>query len=110
MADITYSLTDFGFVTIRNYMETSHTKGPQDGAGANVKHKCDLEVIRGKVKIQNAKDLYEHLIKNYQVPAASTYPSKTVKLAGRVFFYIENINRNREGRSYKEVKGQLPRR
>ena len=105
MADVSYSTSDFGFTTIRNYMETSHAKGPQDGAGANLKHMCDLDVIRGKVRIQNAKDLYEHLQKNQRNPAASSFPSRSIKLARREFFYIEKVNRNREGSSFKEVKG-----
>ena len=99
MADITYSLPDFGFTTIRNYRETSHAKGPQDGAGANVKHMCDLDVIRGKVRIQNAKDLYNHLLENYRNPAATAFPSRSVKLARRVFFYIESVYRKRKGHS-----------
>ena len=41
MGDVSFSVTDFGFFTIQNYYETSHTKGPQDGAGANLKHKAD---------------------------------------------------------------------
>ena len=105
MADVTHSRADFGFPTIRNFMETSHAKGPQDGAGANVKHMCDLDVIRGKVRIQNARDFYEHLKKNYENPAAASFQSRSVKLAKREFFYVENINRNRENRSFKEVKG-----
>ena len=105
MADVTFSETDFGFTTIRNYMETSHAKGPQDDAGANVKHMCDLDVIRGKVRIQTAKDFYEHLEANFKHPAAPSFPSRSVKLAKREFFYLENTDRNRGGRSFKEVKG-----
>ncbi len=41
--------TDFGYVTIRNYFETSHAKGLQDGAGANLKHKADIAVIKRQV-------------------------------------------------------------
>ena len=56
----------------------------QYGAGINIKHMCDLDVIRGKVRIQNAKDLYEHLHNIYRSPTASTFPSRAVKLAERV--------------------------
>ena len=51
MGDITFSLLDFGFPTLRNYFETSYTKGPQDGAGANLKQKADMAVIRREVVI-----------------------------------------------------------
>lgn len=60
MGDVSYSKLDFGFTTIRNYFETSHAKGPQDGAGANLKHKADMAVIRREVVIQNAKDLFDY--------------------------------------------------
>jgi hypothetical protein len=49
MGDIAQSSSDFGYVTIRNYFETSHAKGPQDGAGANLKHKADMAVIKRQV-------------------------------------------------------------
>ncbi len=49
MGDIAQSSLDFGYVTIRNYFETSHAKGPQDGAGANLKHKADMAVIKQQV-------------------------------------------------------------
>ena len=39
MGDVAQSSSDFSYVTVRNYFETSHAKGPQDGAGANLKHK-----------------------------------------------------------------------
>jgi len=46
MGDVSFSETDFSFPTIRNYFETSHAKGPQDRAGANLKSKADMAVIR----------------------------------------------------------------
>lgn len=58
MGDVSFSNSDFGYKTIRNYFKTSHAKGPQDGAGANLKHKTDMEIIKRKVVIQNAKDLF----------------------------------------------------
>ena len=36
MGDVAQSSSDFGYMTIRNFFETSHAKGPQDGAGANL--------------------------------------------------------------------------
>ena len=49
MGDGGHSSSDFGYVVIRNYFETSHAKGPQDGAGANLKHKADMAVIKRQV-------------------------------------------------------------
>lgn len=71
MGDISYSEEVFGFKTIRNFYETSHAKGPQDGTGANVKHKADIAVIKCQVIIRNAADLYEFCVENLQQPAQS---------------------------------------
>ena len=49
MGDVAQSSSDFGYVTVCNYFETSHAKGPQDGAGANLKHKADMAVIKRQV-------------------------------------------------------------
>ena len=49
MGDVAQSSSDFGYMTIRNFFETSHAKGPQDGAGANQKHKADMAVIKRQV-------------------------------------------------------------
>ena len=51
MGDVAQSSSDFGYVTVRNYFETSHAKGPQDGAGANLKHKADMAVIKRQVYV-----------------------------------------------------------
>ena len=99
MGDVSFSETDFGFPTIRNYFETSHAKGPQDGAGANLKSKADMAVIRRQHIIQNASDLYNFANDNLQLPLAG------VSLSRRVFFYVENSDRNRPHRQFKEVKG-----
>ena len=105
MGDVSFSNSDFGYRTIRNYFETSHAKGPQDGAGANLKHKADMEVIKRKVVIQNAKDLFSFAENNLKTPAPSRYQSENVQLKRRIFFYVENVNRNRRARYFKEVKG-----
>ena len=55
MGDVSFSLPDFGFSTVRHYFETSHAKGPQDGTGANLKHKADMVVIQHETVIQNAR-------------------------------------------------------
>ena len=59
MGDVSFSLLDFGFPTVRNYFVTCDAKGPQDGASANLKHKADMTVIRCEVVIENAEDLFE---------------------------------------------------
>ena len=89
MGDLSFSVPDFGFRTVRNYFETSHAKGPQDGAGANIKHKTDTAVIRRQVVIQNAHDLYSYAKENLTEPSSSRYKSQSVGLKRRVFFYVE---------------------
>ena len=59
MGDVLFSNADFDHRTIRNYFETSHAKGPQDGTGANLKHKADMEIIMRNVIIQNAEELFK---------------------------------------------------
>ena len=105
MGDVSFSASDFGFKTVRNYFETSHAKGPQDGAGANLKHKADMAVIKRQEVIQNAKDLFKFAEKNLKTPAPSRYQSENVHLKRRIFFYVEQVNRDRRRRYFKEVKG-----
>ena len=89
MGDVSQSIHDFGFVTIRNHFETSHANGPQDGAGANLKHKCDMAVVRRQVVIQNARNVYDYAIINLQEPSSSQYQSNNVRLKRRVFFMLK---------------------
>ena len=105
MGDVSFSNADFGYRTIRNYFETSHAKGPQDGAGANLKHKADMEIIKRNVIIQNAEDLLKFAENNLKTPAPSRYQSENVQLKRRIFFYVDKVNRDRRGRYFKEVKG-----
>ena len=105
MGDVSFSNADFGYRTIRNYFETSHAKGPQDGAGANLKHKADMEIIKRNVIIQNAEDLFKFAETNLKTPAPSRYQSENVQLKRRIFFYVDKVNRDRRGRYFKEVKG-----
>lgn len=69
MGDVSHSSTDFGFTTIRNYYETSHAKGPQDGAGANLKHQADMAVIKRQVSgnDNNIRVLYPILCGRYNI-------------------------------------------
>jgi len=99
MGDTSHSVADFGFPTIRNYFETSHAKGPQDGPGADLKFKADMAVIRRQKIIQNAVDLYEFAQEQLQVP------SEKASLSRRIFLYVEEHERERPRRYFKEVRG-----
>ena len=99
MGDVSHSIADFGFPTIRNYFETSHAKGPQDGAGANLKFQADMAVIRRQTIIQNVADLYKFADENLKVPR------EKATLSRRVFFYVPENERNRPRRHFTEIKG-----
>ena len=105
MGDVSNSKMDFGFLTIRNYFETSHAKGPQDGAGANLKHKADMAVVRRQVIIQNARDLYDYAKANLTEPSSTRYKSQSVGLKRRIFFFVDQHNRNRRNGKFKPIKG-----
>ena len=62
MGDVENSANDFGYITIRNYFETSHDKGPQDGAGANLKNKAEMAVIKQQVRIYRIILIYSSVI------------------------------------------------
>ena len=49
--DLSFSVADFGFLTVRNYFKMSHEKGPQDRAGANLKQKAEMAAIRHHIVI-----------------------------------------------------------
>lgn len=90
------------------FFETSHAKGEQDAAGANVKQKVSHAVLRKTAVIRNTKDTKEYLEENFTTPAASTFAlrSKAVGLACRIFFYVlpegdEAVNRRRPDRAFK---------
>lgn len=93
-----HSVADFGYPTIRNYFETSHAKGPQDGAGANLKFKADMAVIRRQKIIQNAVDLYEFAQEQLQVP------SERASLSRRIFLYVEEHKRERPQRYLRKLE------
>lgn len=76
MGDVSHSFADFEIVTIRKYFETSNAKGPQDGAGANLKYKCDMAVIKRQVVIQDARDLYNFAEKEFHNTAPTRYQSE----------------------------------
>ena len=104
MGDVNFSLVDFGFPTVRNYFETSHAKGPQDGAGANLKHKADMAVIRRETVIQNAKDLFDFARAELSLPSSTRFQSQVAKLKKRVFFFESKHDRERPYRMFREVK------
>ena len=63
----------------------SHTKGLQDCAGTNLKHKADMAVIKGQEVIQKAEDLYNFARNNLKTPSPSLYQSENMQLKGEVF-------------------------
>ena len=94
------------------FFETSHAKGEQDAAGANVKQKVSHAVLRKTAIIRNTKDTKEYLEENFATPAAFTFASrsKAVGLAHRIFLYVppegdKAVNRRRPDRVFKELKG-----
>ncbi len=97
MGDVSLSEKDFGYPTLRHYYETAHAKGEQDSAGAHVKQKCAMAVIRQEAVIRNARDMYNYLQQNF---TQSTRTNSEVKR--RVFFYIEG-DITRKGRAFQPV-------
>lgn len=58
-----------------------------------------MAILRRQKVIQNAADLHEFAQENLQVP------SEKASLRRRIFLYIEQHDRDRNRRSFKEVKG-----
>ena len=58
-----------------------------------------MAVIRRQKVIQNAADLFEFAQENLSVP------SEKANLSRRIFFYVEQHDRKRPCRHFKEVKG-----
>ena len=83
MGDVSFSNSDFGYWTIRNnyYFETSHAKGPQESAGANLRHKADMAVIKGQENIQKAEDLYNF--------AQNSLWRKSILILGKNITYLK---------------------
>lgn len=105
--DLSCCVADFGCQIDRHFFETSHAKGEQDAAGANVKQRATLAVLQRKATIGSAKDLYDYLSENFTQPTSS---SGGITLKKRVYFYIPtegegSVTRKRPGRTFKEVKG-----
>jgi len=112
IGDISCSLADFGFHVQRNFFETSHAKGEQDAAGSHVKQKVSQAVLRRTATINSAQSMHEYLTTSFSEPAATSFAarSKATQLKRRLFFYVPSegegaIDRKREGRKFKEVKG-----
>lgn len=112
IGDLSCCLADYGFNVQRSYFETSHAKGEQDAAGANVKQKVSQAVLRKTAVIRNAKEMKDFLAENFTTPAASSFASRTqaVGLSRRVFFYVptkgeEAVVRRRQDRTFKALQG-----
>ena len=105
--DLSCCLADFGVQIDRHFFETSHAKGEQDAAGANIKQRATLAVLQRKATIACAKDLHDYLSEHFQQP---TLRSAGITLKKRVYFLNPaegegSIPRQRQGRTFKEVKG-----
>ncbi|KAK3753750.1 hypothetical protein QZH41_005245 [Actinostola sp. cb2023] len=105
--DLSCCLADFGCQIDRHFFETSHAKGEQDAAGANIKHRATLAVLRRETSINSAKDLHDYLSQHFVSP---TSQSTSTTLKKRVYFHIPvtgegSVNRNRQDRTFKELKG-----
>ena len=105
--DLSCSLADFDFQVHRHFFETSHAKGEQDAAGANIKQHATLAVLRHETSITSAKDLCDYLSRTFRNP---TSQSRSVTLKNRVFFHVPvdgdgAVPRGSQGRSFKEFQG-----
>lgn len=112
IGDLSCCLFDYGYQIQRSYFETSHAKGEQDAAGANVKQKVSQAVLRKTAVIRNPKDMTDFLVENFATPSASSFASqaKAVGLARKVFFYVSTegegaVVRRRPDRTFKTLKG-----
>ncbi|VDI16270.1 Hypothetical predicted protein [Mytilus galloprovincialis] len=87
--DLSNTFSDFPELNrfSRNFFETSHAKGPQDAAGGILKRQADIAVLRGRCRIQNAKDLYD-----FGTKSLTTTKSGTCRR--RIFRYLETIQRD----------------
>ena len=94
------SFNDFGYPVQRNYFKTSHTKGEHDAAGAYIKQKASLAVVRREATIQSAEHLCSFLSSSFTEPV-----SKESDLRRKVFFYVKKDEVNRKGRKFSEVQG-----
>ena len=94
------SSNDFGYPAQHNYFETSHAKGEQDAAGAHIKQKASLAVVRREATIQSAEQLCSFSSSSLTEPV-----SKESNLRRRVFFYVKKDEVNRKGRKFSEVQG-----
>ena len=107
MGDISLSSSDFSVVTQRDFYETSHAKGEQDDAGSHIKCKVTMVVIRRDKDLEdmglvggvsNLKDMRSYLKKTFSMPQTGS------SLLKRVFFYIDENEIIRQGRSFKPMK------
>ena len=112
LGDLSFCVADFGYKIQRNFFETSHAKGEQDAAGSHVKMKVSQAVLHRTAAIKSAKDMHTYLDESFTLPSASSYSSRTksVNLKQRLFFYVpatgeDSVNRNKNDRKFKEVKG-----
>ena len=73
------SKKDVGYCMQRNYFETSHTKGEQDAAGAHIKQRAAVAVIRNEATIHSGADLFQLVFTNFSDPAGEKVELKRRK-------------------------------
>ena len=75
LGDVSCCLANLGYVVQRNYFATSHAKGEQDAAGANVKQKVATAVLKRSAIRRNAQEMCDYLTKEFSEPSPSSFPS-----------------------------------
>ena len=73
---ISCSLAHFGFLVQRSFFETSHAKGEQDAARANMKQKVSQALLGKTAFIRSCKDMTEFLNSTFTSPTATTFASR----------------------------------
>ncbi|XP_072030072.1 uncharacterized protein [Amphiura filiformis] len=86
------------------FFGSRHGKGPSDGESAVVKRQASLAVLGGKVTINDARDLFKYCLDKV---ATKTPPPGECQHFQRTFFYVDDIERDRDMGSapLKTVKG-----
>ena len=72
---------------------TSHAEGKQDAAGAHIKQRAAMAVVRNEATIQSGADLFQLLSTNFSDPVG-----EKLELTRRKFFYVDSEKIVRKGR------------
>jgi hypothetical protein len=92
-SDIADTPFELGYTCTRYFFETSHAKGPQDAAGANVKGKVTQIVLNSKGKypegISTAREFYDICVSEL-ADKGTTYAYPSDKVRGYVYRWNDN--------------------